>query len=177
MAGHNLNGPRVRVRPRWADDQPKPGWDGTLIHRSPEMLVLRAGAAHPGAYGFVTLEPGDVFFERYWFHRWYNIFAIYDEGERFKGWYANISTPIAFDGETIRYTDLDLDLWVWPDRRFVVLDEDEFAQRVEREMPASVVAQARAGLAELLNDLAAEGALFRELSFYSTADSDFVTGP
>ena len=163
MAAESVTGPLVQVRPRWADDQPKPGWNGTLIHRSPELLVLRAGVAHPGAYGFVTLDPGDVFIERYWFHRWFNIFTIYDGEGRFKGWYANISTPITFDGETIRYTDLDLDLWVWPDRRFIVLDEDEFARRVEAEMPPSVVAQARAGLADLLNDLAAEGELFREL--------------
>jgi protein associated with RNAse G/E len=162
MADGAVSGPLVQVRPRWADDQPKPGWNGMLIRRSPELLVLRAGVAHPGEHGFVTLEPGDVFFERYWFHRWYNIFSIYDGEERFKGWYANISTPITFDGETIRYTDLDLDLWVWPDRRFVVLDEDEFAQRVEREMPSSVVERARGALVELLNDLVAEGMLFRE---------------
>jgi len=157
-----INGPLIQVRPRWADDQAKPGWNGILIYRSRAQLILQAEVAHPGAYNFVTLEHGDVFFERYWFHRWYNIFSIYDAEERFKGWYANISTPITFDGETIRYTDLDLDLWVWPDRRFVILDEDEFARRVEGEMPNKVVSQARAGLAELLNDLSMEGALFRE---------------
>jgi len=162
MAGAALNGALVQVRPRWADDQPKPEWNGTLQSLSPELLVLRAEVAHPGNYGFVTLEPGDISFERYWFQRWYNIFSFYGGEGRFKGWYANIGTPITFDGETIRYTDLDLDLWVWPDRRFVVLDEDEFARRVEGEMPPGVVARARSALAELLNDLAAEGPLFRD---------------
>jgi protein associated with RNAse G/E len=152
----------VRVRPRWADDRPKPGWEAVLLYRSPEMLVLRGTLEHTAGRSYVTFAPGDTLLERYWPRRWYNIFSLYDRAGLFKGWYANICTPIAFDGQTIRYTDLDLDLWVWPDRHFLVLYEDEFSRRVEREMPPAIVDRARAGLAELLNDLAGEGPLFRE---------------
>jgi len=154
----------IWVRPRYVDGRPKQGWWATLVHRTEELLVLRAPLQHPAELDYARFDLGDTLVERYWFDRWYNILAVYDPAGRHKGWYANICTPISFDGQTIRYTDLDLDLWVWPDRRFRILDEDEFAARVESSMPAAIVAKARAGLEELLLDLAGGGPLFSPLS-------------
>jgi len=126
------------------------------------MLLLRAPMQHPADLGYVVFAPEDTLAERYWFGRWYNILTLYGPDGRLKGWYANVCTPIAFDGQTIGYTDLDLDLWVRPDRGYLVLDEEEFQARVVSSQPSEVVAQARAALATLLADLEAGGPLFQD---------------
>jgi hypothetical protein len=72
--------------------------------------------------------------ERYYTDRWYNIFAVHDrDDDTLKAWYCNVTRPaeITPDRETpisrIAYVDLALDLLVFPDGRYLVLDEDEFA--------------------------------------------------
>jgi predicted RNA-binding protein associated with RNAse of E/G family len=47
-----------------------------------------------------------------------------------KGWYCNITRPAHIDGDVITSEDLELDLYVSPDRTTVLrLDEDEFEAR------------------------------------------------
>jgi predicted RNA-binding protein associated with RNAse of E/G family len=42
-----------------------------------------------------------------------------------KGWYCNIGKPAVIEADSVSYVDLALDLWVAPDGRQTVLDEDE----------------------------------------------------
>jgi protein associated with RNAse G/E len=155
-------GMTIEVRPRYADGRVKQGWSAELIEHSEELLILQGLVQYPEELEIVNFEFGDVLTERYWFNRWYNIFALRTPQGQPKGWYANICTPITFDGKTIRYTDLDLDLWVWPDGRYRVLDEDAFEQRVVPTMPDTVVHKARAALQHLIADLKADRTLFGE---------------
>jgi protein associated with RNAse G/E len=70
--------------------------------------------------------------------------------------YANVSTPAEFDGETIRWVDLDLDVIV-TEAGVRLIDEDEFEEHRERfGYPDDLVMKARAA-AELLIDLASRG--------------------
>ncbi|MBN1484087.1 MAG: DUF402 domain-containing protein [Chloroflexia bacterium] len=155
-------GSPIQVRPRYADGQPKTGWTARLIYQSPHLLILRGPPKKAVDLDFVQIELSDVFSERYWFDRWYNIFSLHDEQGQLKGWYANLCTPINFDGATIRYTDLDMDLWAWPDGDYVILDEEEFEQRVVLAMPPSLVKKARAALDSLIQDLRENGPLFQD---------------
>lgn len=75
----------------------------------------------------ITLRKNDRFVERYYADRWYNIFEIHDrEDDRLKAWYCNVTTPAELDGGKITYVDLALDLLVYPDGKYLILDEDEF---------------------------------------------------
>jgi protein associated with RNAse G/E len=70
--------------------------------------------------------------------------------------YANISTPAEFDGETVRWVDLDLDVVV-SEADVRLIDEDEFEEHRERfGYPEDLVMKARAA-AETLVDLASRG--------------------
>jgi hypothetical protein len=70
--------------------------------------------------------------------------------------YVNISTPAEFDGETVRWVDLDLDVIV-TGAGVRLIDEDEFEEHRERfGYPDDLVMKARAA-AELLIDLASRG--------------------
>jgi hypothetical protein len=128
-------------------------WTGEVLERTPSYVRLRAAwtrGEHP--LGYVTFAPGDVFVEHYWADRWYNVFEIFGQGldgadGAFKGWYCNVARPAEFAPGVVRTVDLALDLWVWPDRRTLVLDEEEFAalDLVEEERAA-----AQAALGQLL---------------------------
>lgn len=77
----------------------------------------------------ITLENGDRFVETFHTDRWYNTFAIFDaDDNQFKGWYCNITRPARIESGNIYADDLALDLIVYPDGRWLVLDEDEFDQ-------------------------------------------------
>ncbi len=64
--------------------------------------------------------------------------------------YANVSLPATFDGETVRWVDLDLDVTV-RDGVIELVDEDEFEEhRLAMRYPDDVVDAAREAAAELL---------------------------
>ena len=80
--------------------------------------------------GYVVFDPGDHFYEHFYSERWYTIFELRDEVGALKGWYCNITRPARVAGDTITSEDLELDLFVSPDRTNILqLDLDEFAAR------------------------------------------------
>lgn len=95
----------------------------------------------------MLLAKGDRFIETYYTNRWYNIYEIHAAKDgQLRGWYCNVGKPAEFDGDTLSYVDLALDLLVFPDGRQIVLDQDEFARM---EISVQVRQQALKALAEL----------------------------
>jgi uncharacterized protein len=76
----------------------------------------------------VAFARGDRFVEYFYNNRWYNVFAVYDgKNGSHKGWYVNICRPAELGETAVRCEDLALDIWITPDGRATLLDEDEFA--------------------------------------------------
>ena len=108
--------------------------------------------------GFAIFARGDRFVEYFYDDRWYNIFAVHaGDSDRLKGWYCNVCRPAVLGETTIHCEDLALDLWVAPDGKSLVLDENEFAAL---QITADERVQGRAALHEL-NRLANNGMLPR----------------
>ncbi len=104
----------------------------------------------------LTYKRNDRFVERYFDNRWYNIYAVHDrDDDRLKGWYCNITRPAEIAPGKIAYVDLALDLLAFPDGRYLILDEDEFAVL---EIDEATRVNARNALAEL-ERLASSGKL------------------
>ncbi len=101
---------------------------GRLLERGQHHVMLEALFDKPDfPFLDLVLKMGDRFVETYYDDRGYNIFAISDrDSQAFKGWYCNLSRPAIFGDAHIEWVDLALDLWVWPDGRRTVLDQDEF---------------------------------------------------
>src|ERR1700750_1007991 len=77
--------------------------------------------------GYVVFRVGDTFIEWHYSDRWYNAFEVYDVDDgHLKGFYCNITRPAIITEESVRADDLALDVWVWPDGKTLLLDEDEF---------------------------------------------------
>ncbi len=104
------------------------------FHRSwSKGLVLDATSEHTIAINVKTLvtesdgriwytrEPAIVYLPT---HQWYNVICmIRNNGVYF---YCNIASPCLWDGEAIKYIDYDLDLKVFPDCKYKILDEEEY---------------------------------------------------
>lgn len=131
--------------------------------RTTHGVILDARWNHPRRdLGYALFEPGDHFREYFYSDRWFNIFAIATAAGRRKGWYCNIAAPAQISSERVEQVDLLLDVWVAPDGRPLILDEDEFAAATT--ITAAQRQGALQGLHDLLALLAARHEPFAELA-------------
>jgi predicted RNA-binding protein associated with RNAse of E/G family len=103
-------------------------YEGVLLVQEPGHVLVAARWERAAMdLGYVVFAPGDQFFEHYYTERWYNIFEVRSRAGELKGWYCNITRPALIDGDVVTSEDLELDLFVGPDRRrFLTLDQEEF---------------------------------------------------
>lgn len=107
--------------------------DGTLEHTSEEAVVLennddflvcgngRTKITEKDGRSHMTNEPAVLFFYK---KHWFNIIGQLKKFGLF--YYCNIASPYIIDGKSIKYIDYDLDLRVFPDGGFRVLDRNEY---------------------------------------------------
>ena len=106
---------------------------------------------------------------------WFNVYHNHWTDERYTiATYVNVSLPAEFDGETIRWVDMDLDIVVRAGGMVQLADEDEFAEHLERfGYPEDVVSGSRAAASELMRLAAAgEPPLDRSAHIWATKPSD-----
>lgn len=104
-------------------------YTGQVLQRTPDAVLLTARFNRDDLpFHGIVFKRGDPFIEAYYSRRWFNIFEIRDRdsGET-KGFYCNITRPAKFLDGSLTYVDLALDLLVYPDGRWLLLDEDEYA--------------------------------------------------
>jgi predicted RNA-binding protein associated with RNAse of E/G family len=87
--------------------------------------------------------------------RWYDIGKLYDRDWNWVGYYCDIIKPVGkllqTRSRTITLTDLYLDLWIWPDGRLAILDEDELRRSLEeRYVSTSLAKRARTEITVLI---------------------------
>ncbi|HET9222655.1 MAG TPA: DUF402 domain-containing protein [Roseiflexaceae bacterium] len=100
--------------------------------------------------GYVVFEPGDHFYEHYYTEHWYNICEVHDAAGALKGWYCNVTRPAQVADDVLTSEDLELDLFVPPDRSNTLrLDLDEFEARGLDATDPPAYAAALAALDEL----------------------------
>ena len=99
---------------------------GTVLEETEEHLVVvtyKTMVTESNGRIWQTREPAVCFFYP---DRWYNIISmIRKSGVTF---YCNIASPSLYDGEAIKNIDYDLDLKVYPNGSYDVLDEHEFVE-------------------------------------------------
>ena len=83
---------------------------------------------------WLTREPAVCFF---YMHAWFNVISMI----RMRGiyYYCNIASPSLFDGEAVKNIDYDLDVKLYPDGGYQILDENEYAEHsAQMEYPEEV---------------------------------------
>lgn len=103
-------------------------YDGTVISEDDTSILIEANFNRGDLlFHGVQLRENDRFIEKYFNNRWYNIFEIHDrDDDHLKGWYCNVTKPAQITRNWIEYIDLALDVLVYPNGEYLILDEDEF---------------------------------------------------
>jgi protein associated with RNAse G/E len=130
-----LDGPaqQITVRAIKYDGSEYRRWNAKLSHREGDLIVLDAKFDVDVSHELLgEIKRNTKTVEYYWLNRWYNVFRLLKEDGTTRLWYCNVNTPPEFNGATLSYIDLDIDILVQPDFSFQVLDEDEFATNAKR---------------------------------------------
>ena len=106
-------------------------WDETLIlEANDDYLVCannKARVTEIDGRKWTTKEPAILFFYK---HKWFNIISQFKKNGIY--YYCNIASPYVIEDGTIKYIDYDLDLRVFPDGTFRVLDKGEYEYHKEK---------------------------------------------
>lgn len=126
-------------------------WKAELIEQKDSLLaflgVFDQEINHPI---LDVIRCGTVSYEFYWLDRWYNVFRFHEPGGEFRNFYCNISQPPFMSENTLDYIDFDIDILVWKDFSYQILDLEEFEENEEIfKYPAELVEKIHAGLLEI----------------------------
>lgn len=98
--------------------------DTMIIEEKQDYIVcgnFRTKVTEDDGKTYYTKEPAIIFFYK---NNWFNIIAQFKEYGLF--YYCNIASPYLIDENVIKYIDYDLDLRVFPDGGYKVLDKNEY---------------------------------------------------
>ncbi|WAA12936.1 DUF402 domain-containing protein [Fervidibacillus halotolerans] len=100
-------------------------WSETTVLKGTKTLLIgannRTTVTESDGRTWVTREPAICYFHsRYWF----NIIGMLRNDGIY--YYCNLSSPYVIDGLALKYIDYDLDIKVFPDLSYIILDEDEY---------------------------------------------------
>ena len=95
-------------------------WENSLVLKGTESIVIGANdktqVTESDGRSWVTREPAICYFHaKYWF----NIIGMLRTDGIY--YYCNISSPFVFDEEALKYIDYDLDVKVYPDMTYDML--------------------------------------------------------
>ena len=159
------NGKSILVRAYKYDGVLHRTWDAELIRQEGSLVVLDAKFPDEIVHDLLgTIAVGTQSLEYYWLDRWYNVFRFAQPDGTLRNYYCNVNVPASFDGETLSYVDLDLDILVDPDFSYRVLDVEDFERNAERySYTEAVQANARQALEELVRMIESRAFPFMDL--------------
>ena len=128
-------------------------WPATIVKQEGSLLVLDASFPEEISHDLLgTIVSGTRSIEYYWLDRWYNVFRFSEPNGELRSYYCNVNTPPEFDGQTLTYVDLDIDILVEPDLTYRVVDLKDFEHNAKRyEYSVEVQTNASRALIELID--------------------------
>ena len=100
-------------------------WKKTVVlYQDQDVLVTannRTKVIESDGRSWQTKEPAICYFYN---DCWFNIIGMLKKDGVY--FYCNLSSPYLYDGEAIKYIDYDLDVKVFPDGKYALLDEKEY---------------------------------------------------
>ena len=100
-------------------------WNETTILKGTTNQIIggndRTMVTESDGRTWMTREPAICYFHS---ELWFNIICMIREDGIYYD--CNLSSPFVYDHEAIKYIDYDLDIKVFPDMTYTLLDEDEY---------------------------------------------------
>jgi protein associated with RNAse G/E len=124
---------RLTVNSRKYDGTLSRSWQADIIESSPEAIVLVGQFESEVQHDKLgIIRRGTVSYEYYWLQRWYSVFRFHEPNGVLRNYYCNINMPPMISQGALDYVDLDIDVLVWPDFSYEIVDRDEFEMNAER---------------------------------------------
>lgn len=98
--------------------------DNTILYKTNEQIIGVNDATRvieSDGTEWITKEPGVFYFSKKW---WFNVIGLIRGNKVY--YYCNLSSPFVYQHETIKYIDYDLDIIVYPDMSYHIVDVPEF---------------------------------------------------
>lgn len=95
-----------------------------VLYQDQHLLVTgnnRTKVIESDGRSWHTKEPAICYF---YTDLWFNIIGMLKKDGVY--FYCNLSSPYLYDGEAVKYIDYDLDIKVFPDGNYILLDEKEY---------------------------------------------------
>lgn len=124
-------------------------WDKTTVLHVSDTVLIGANnnvkVTEADGREWRTREPAVCTFGR---GQWFNTIAMIREDGTY--YYCNIGSPFTLKGNVLSYIDYDLDVKVFPDMSYIILDLDEYAEhRVKMNYPLEVINQVEQALQDV----------------------------
>ncbi|MBE0701336.1 MAG: DUF402 domain-containing protein [Acholeplasmataceae bacterium] len=100
-----------------------------ILYQDQHMLVTannKTRVIESDGRSWQTKEPAICYFYNEF---WFNIIGMLKKDGIY--FYCNLSSPYLYDGEAIKYIDYDLDIKVYPNGTYVLLDEKEYQSHLD----------------------------------------------
>ena len=144
----------IVVRVLKYDGHERRRWAAQVVEQVGPLIVLDAVFDEEINHDLLgTIALGTVSKEYYWLDRWYNVFRFNDR------FYCNVTQPPSFDGATLTYVDLDIDVLVESDFSYRILDVEDFESY---SYPAALKERVRQALEQLISLVEARAFPFDE---------------
>ena len=113
-------------------------WKNTRIIEKSDNLLLTAHkktrVIESNGRTWYTKEPALCYF---YDNLWFNVIAMFKKDGIY--YYCNLSSPYLYDKEAVKYIDYDLDVKVFPDGTYRILDENEYKFHLKKmEYPEEI---------------------------------------
>jgi protein associated with RNAse G/E len=149
----NSNEKIVRINARKFDGEIHRFWNCKIVDRKDSLLTFVGEFDQEVVHTDLgIIRRGTLSYEFYWLDRWYNVFRFHEPDGSLRNFYCNVNAPPVFADGILDYVDLDIDVLVWKDFKYKVLDLEEFeANCLRYNYSAMVIEKARKSLDELIN--------------------------
>ena len=96
-----------------------------LLFRTNNYLVLAFQSPTSSWLNGRLIEQGSTTIAHYWSNRDYTLWKFRDTNHNLIGHLFHICTDVAISKSSVTYMDLELDIWIDPDGRLAILDQEE----------------------------------------------------
>ncbi|MGM8213738.1 DUF402 domain-containing protein [Virgibacillus sp. W0430] len=115
IESYKHNGTRHRT---WKENTVLKGSEEVVIGANDKTSVVESNGRI-----WQTREPSIFYFHS---NYWFNIIGMLRDNDIY--YYCNIGTPFLMEDQVLKYIDYDLDIKVYPDMTYELVDEDEYEE-------------------------------------------------
>ncbi len=142
----------IQINARKFDNKIHRSWKCKLVDRQNSLLIFVGEFDKEVIHTDLgIIKKGTISYEYYWLDRWYNVFRFHEPEGNLRNFYCNVNAPPIFEKGVLDYIDLDIDVLVWKDFSFEILDMKEFEfNSLKFNYSSTVITNAKKSLDELI---------------------------